>query len=326
MACTGDPSAGAFGRMLIEPGAAPHTFDGSSIRLDFLVPETMQKRGRLIGGNGIWGGLYPLSTRSRTGHYFCYGEVSIQPSAGHMLQLLPYLVGDLSSTTYYPFDCPNKFGMLIYRDLEDGTTKSFEYKTCEISYWELEARAPQFRQGEGIDENAPDLLTLKMGIIATDEAFTEWPGTAPALPEGDTYYPYALHDCTFTLNAAAREVFGFNLRYSNNRIPIFANSLTAIGFAPTGAGRRITLDVNLPWDAANDDLYDMAYTGAAASINAVQGAFGTLFSIANFKVPPESPHIVGYGPNYFVLRGQAFGLAANAATTKEFSVVNDTTP
>jgi hypothetical protein len=243
-----------------------------------------------------------------------------------MLQLLPYLVGDLSSTTYYPFDCPNKFGMLIYRDLEDGTTKSFEYKTCEISYWELEARAPQFRQGEGIDENAPDLLTLKMGIIATDEAFTEWPGTAPALPEGDTYYPYALHDCTFTLNAAAREVFGFNLRYSNNRIPIFANSLTAIGFAPTGAGRRITLDVNLPWDAANDDLYDMAYTGAAASINAVQGAFGTLFSIANFKVPPESPHIVGYGPNYFVLRGQAFGLAANAATTKEFSVVNDTTP
>ena len=49
MACTGDPSAGAFGRMLIEPGAAPHTFDGSSIRLDFLVPETMQKHGRLIG-------------------------------------------------------------------------------------------------------------------------------------------------------------------------------------------------------------------------------------------------------------------------------------
>jgi len=69
----------------------------------------------------------------------------------------------------------------------------------------------------------------------------------------------------------------------------------------------------------------MAYAGAAASINLVTGPYSSLFSIANFKVPPESPHIVGYGPNYFTIRGQAFGVATASATTKEFSVTNDVT-
>ena len=328
MACSGDPSAGAFGKFLLEPGASPHTFDASSLRFDFIPPETMQKHGRLIGGQGIWGGLYPLSTRARTGHYYCYGEFRLNPSPGYLDLLLPYLVGDEDTDVFVPNDCPNKFGMLVYRDLEDGTTKSFEYKDCEIAYWEIEARAPNFRQGEGVDENAPDLLTLKIGVIALDEAFTTFPTgvSLPDLPEGATYYPYALSDGTFTLNSSAREVFGFKLRYMNNREPVYANSLTAIGTAPTKTGRRITLDVNLPWDANNDDLYDMAYAGAAASVSLAISPYSSLFSIANFKVPPESPYIVGSGPNYFTIRGQAFGLASASETTKEFSVTNDVTP
>ena len=329
MACTGDPAAGAYGKLLIEDGAAAHTFDGDSLRFDFLRPETMRKHGRLIGGQGIWGGLYPISSRTRTGHYYCYGEVVMNPSPGMLDSLLKYMVGTEGTVgdadKFYPDDCPNKFGMLIYRDLEDGTTLSFEYTNCEISYWELEARAPRFRQGEGVDENAPDVLQLKLGIIATDEAFTAWPASAPDLPEGLTYYPYALHDGTFTLAGAGREIFGFKLRYDNNRIPVYGNSLTAIGFAPTRAGRRIALDVHLPWDAANDDLYDMAYAGAAATINLVQGDYSSLFSIANFKVPPESPHITDYGPVHFTLSGQAFGTADVEDTTKEFSVTNDVT-
>jgi len=285
----------------------------------------MQKHGRLIGGQGVWGGLYPLSTRTRTGHYYCYGTVKLNPSPGYLETLLPYLVGTVDTGVHYPNDCPNRFGMLIYRDLEDGATKSFEYKDCEVSWWELEARAVKFQQGEGIDENAPDLLTLTMGIVALDEAFTTFPtgATLPALPEGVTYYPYAIHDGTFTLNGAAREIFGFKLRYNNNRVPVYGHSLTAIGYSPTKSGRRITLDVNLPWDADNDDLYDMAYAGAAASVNLVNGSYGSLFSVANFKVPPESPYIIGAGPNHFTIQGQAFGLASASATTKEFSVTND---
>lgn len=327
MPCAGDPAAGAFGKLLIEDGTSPHTFDADSLRFDFLRPETMRKHGRLIGGQGIWGGIYPIASRTRTGHYYCYGEVVMNPSPGMLDSLLKYMVGTEDTDVFYPADCPNKFGMLISRDLEDGTTLSFEYENCEISYWELEARAPQFRQGEGVDENAPDVCRLTLGIVALDEDFTAWPTGAaePDLPEGATYYPYALHDGTFTLNGAARETFGFKLRYDTNRIPVYANSLTAIGFSPTKAGRKITLDVHLPWDAANDDLYDMAYAGAAATINLAQSPYSSLFSIANFKVPPESPHIIDYGPVHFTLSGQAFGLAANAATTKEFSVTNDVT-
>lgn len=325
MACTGDPASGAYGKLLIEPGSSAHTFDSDSERYDFIPPETLQKHGRIIGGQGVWGGLYPITTRGRTGHYYCYGTVKLNPSPGYLDTLLDYLVGDEDTDVWYPKNCPNRFGVLVYRDLED-TVKSFEYQDCEIAWWELEARAPRFREGEGIDENAPDLLTLTMGIIALDEdSSTTWPGTEPALPEGATYYPYALSDCTFTLNSSSREVFGFKLRYENNRVPVYGNSLTAIGFTHTKSGRRITLDVNLPWDENNDDLYDMAYTGAAASIEAAISPYSTTFSIANFKVPPESPYIVGVGPNYFTIRGMAFGLAANETTTKEFSVTNDVT-
>jgi hypothetical protein len=333
MACTGDPAAGAFGKFLIEPGAGPHAFDSDSERYDILLPESLQKHGRLIGGQGTWGGYYPLSTRTRTGHYFVYGEVSFHASPGYFSTLLPYLVGSYNGTNakYYPNLCPNKFGCLVYRDLEDGTTKSFEYTTCEVAYWDLSASAPQFRQGEGVDENAPDPMRLTVGIIARDEAFTAWPATEPSLPETAAYYPLALFDTatdaggTFTLNGAARSIFGFRLRYENNRVPWYGNSLAAIGFAPTKVGRRIFLEVDMPWTAGNKDLYDMLYTGAPAVINAVNGSYGTKFTIANLKVPPESPVIVAAGPVGFRIRGQVFGLASNQATSQEFEVENDIT-
>lgn len=321
MSCSGDPAAGAFGKLLIEPGVGPHTFDASSIRLDFIRPETIRKMGRIIGGQGIWGGYYPLASRARLGHNYCYGEFRVNPSPGNMELLLPYLVGT-KETNFYPNLCPNKFGLLIYRDLEDGDTKSFEYTNCEVAYWELESMAARFRQAEGIDDDAPDILTLTIGVIATTEAFTAWPATEPDLPESAAYYPYAIHDGTFTLETKAREVFGFKLRYENNRVPVYANSLTAIGFAPTNSGRRITLEAMFPWDEDTKELYDVSYEGAAGEVAMTLGTRSTTFHLANFKIPPESPYIADYGPVHFSIRGQAFGLAANQATTQEFHAVN----
>ena len=325
------PAAGVFGKLLIESGlvGTGYTFDADSERYEFMPPHTVGKIGRLIGGTGIWGGLYPLSTRARTGHEFFYGVWKLNPSAGYFSTLLPYLVGTEDQTTpglFVPSDCPNPFGLLCYRDLESGTTLSFEYQDCRVAWWEIESRAAQFREGEGIDEDAPDLLTLTMFIIAMQETFTAWPATEPDLPEGDEYYPYAIHDGTYTLESDTRDIFGFKLRYDNRLQPVYAHSLTPIGVVPRG--RRITLDVELPWTADNIDLYNAGYAGDTAVIAlALPGNEGTTdITISNLKSPPRSPVIPSDGPIPLVLQGMGFGLAADQDTTKEFKVENDTSP
>lgn len=324
MVCTGDPAVGVYGRMLLEPGASAHTFDANSIRLEILPQngpaENIQKHGRLIGGQGIWGGLYPLSSRVRDGGYYVYGKFSFNPSPGYMALLLPYLVGDLNTGVYYPNDCVNPFGLLIDRDKE-----AWEIKDCEVAMWELTSRAPEFRE-----TGAPDLLTLTVHVIGKDETKgTSWPGTAPSIPTGETFAPYIFQDSDSSgdgqilVNGSAREVYGFRLLYDNGLRVRYANSLVAQSIFSTG--RRILLDLQLPWDANNDDLYDMGYAGAAASLDFAYSVgandYSTHFDITNFKAPPDSPFIRDQNEVFFTVRGQAYGDASN----KEFSVTNDAT-
>lgn len=330
MGCTNDPAVGVYGKLLLEPGNSPYTFDASSTRLEILPEggpaENFQKHGRHIGGQGIWGGLYPLSTRVREGAAFYEGSFAINPSPGYMEILLPYLVGDLDTGVYYPNNCPAWFGLLIYRDdhWEAGTI-GWEFLNCRVAWWELRSRAPNFRE-----DGTPDLFTLRVHVIGKSESRgTTWPSPEPALPEGESYAPYIFSDAddagdgTVTINGAARDPYTMVLRYDNGLRVRYAASASPSIFS---TGRKITWALQFPWDSAHENLYNMAYAGAAASLKLAYSVglndYSTLFSFANFKAPPESPFIKDENEVFFTVEGQAYGLASAEATTKEFSVTN----
>jgi len=331
MGCSGDPAFGVYGKLLLEPGESSYTWDSSSVRLEILESgnpaENLQRHERHVGGQGIWGGLYPLASRVREGGHYIYGSFTLNPSPGYFESLLPYLVGDdAGGSVFNPNDCPNWFGLLVYRDDHwEASDVGWEVADCRVDRWELFARAPEFRE-----RGVPELLTLKVHIIAkTEVKDTAWPSPEPSMQEGAMYAPYIFQDTddtgaldgTFTLNATDRDVFGFHLTYDNNLRALFTNSLTLSHVVETR--RDITLDVHLPWSENNEDLYDMSYVGAAAQIKFAYSvganAYSTQFDITNYKAPAETPFIKDRNEVYFTVGGRAYGDASN----KEFQATND---
>ena len=303
MACDA-VAVGAYTKFIIEPGVSPHTFDASSLRYEILPDpaESFQKHGTLVGGQGITGLLYPLSTRTRQGPYFVYGSFRVQPGPGYFDSLMPYLMGTKDTGIYYPNACPNVFGVLISRDLD-----VWRYSDCVVDSWELTGRSPEFNSAP-----EPSLLTLAVNVICKLETWPDtWPSPEPALPTGPQYYPHALWDsaAAFTLSGGAKEIFGFRLKYDNNLRVKFANALPPISIFSTG--RKVTLDVILPWQTANTTLYNQGYEGAAASLvfsyTLSAKTYISRFDITNLKVPPESPHVKDENEVGFMLTGRAYG-------------------
>lgn len=320
MGCTGDPAVGVYGKLLLADGQAPYTWDSTDTRLEILPDggpaENIQKHGRLIGGQGIWGDVYPLASRVRVGGHYIYGQFRLNPSPGYFEKLLPYLVGDETGSTgvFTPKNCLNWFGLLIYRD-DHWASTGWEIGGARVASWELSGRGPDFNERQ-----TPDLLQLQVNVIAkTENAAVGWPSPEPSLPEGAPYAPYIFQDAdsavggSIVVNGSAREVYAFSLKYDTGLRVKYPNSLTPKIFATK---RRVTLGLSLPWDTNNDDLHDMGYLGAPASIKFLMGTYSTLFAIRNFKAPAESPFIKDENEVFFTVEGQAYG----TATEKEFSV------
>jgi hypothetical protein len=321
MSCTGNPAVGVYAKLLIEPGASPHTFDDDSERYEILpegiAAENMQKHGRLVGGQGITGLVYPIKTRVRTGGYYVFGQFKLNPSPGYLDTLLPHIFGKELTHVFSPDTCPVAFGMLIHRDKE-----AWEYLDCKVASWELRGRAPGFRE-----QNTPDLLVLTINVIGkTETKGTTWPDPEPSMPQGDSFYPLIIQDSAsaFKLNSTAREIYEFRLLHDRGLQWRGTNALTVNQVFSTK--RRTTLDVRLPWSAANDDLYDMDYAGAAAQLKFAYTTGGkeyySQFDITNFKAPPESPFVKDENEVAFTLSGEAYG----DATTNEMTITNINAP
>jgi len=309
MSCTNCPAMGVFVKLLLEPGASPHTFDANSERYEILPPdaEDFQRHGRLIGGQGITGKMYRLKSRVRDGGYYVYGKFRLNPSPGYLNTLLPKLVGDEVTDVFSPNTCPNVFGALLHRDVD-----VWKYLDGRVARWELTGRAPQFRE-----QATPDLLLLEVDVLFEDEAgfysspAPTWPVSEPDLPTGTSYAPYIFQDCDggVTLNGEVREIYAFKLTYENNLSIRYANSLTASSICPTG--RKVALECALPWTVANQDLYDQGYAGAAAEMIFTYTNGGdthsTTINVENLKVPDESPHVYDENEVAFSIRGEAYG-------------------
>jgi hypothetical protein len=310
-----DHSQGAYGQIIIEPGASPHTFDASSHALKFLS-ETMSERGRLVGGQEIGGGTLQIeAARIRNGIGYVFGEIlmSLSPNDVDFLAANVWSFTESPADTFAQSDALNYFGLLI--DLDYNTA---EFKDCMITDWEISGRAPQFgEQGE------PDRILLKLGIRAKSMVLgTSWPGTPPTLgtAAADGAYVFQDSDGYFTFVGAVRPVQAFRFGIDRGLYTKYANSLVAHSQRPTIRHNKIALQ--FPWNSDNVSLYNTAVAGAAGSFKFVNGAFSTLFNLGRVHFTNQTP----------VIRGKTevalnvTGLVTGTGATVDVQIVNDNTP
>lgn len=314
MACTGCPALGVFTKILLEPGASPHTFDSSSAVLHCTENdgENIQQHQRIIGGQGITGKFYRLKSRKRLGGSLYYGRLSMNPGPGDFNNLLPYLVGTESTDVFTPTACLNKFGLLVDRDLGDA----WEFKDGVVRRWSLYGRGADFNMN-----STPDLLQLDIDMVFKDGARTAWPDPAPSTPTASQFAPYIFQDCdgAFTMVSSARDIYAFRLVYDRMLSIRAANSLTVNSICSLGS--RLRLGVELPWNSSNTDLFGQAYTGSAAEIIFSLGSHSTEFDITNLTVPSEGPYTRGRREIWFENNGEGYG---DASTDTPDLVVTNT--
>lgn len=300
---------GALARLYVEPGASAHTFDSNSESYEFLY-ETLQKRGRIVGGNAIRGTRSAQSERTRAGAYTVGGRIAMNVDSLMLDLMLPRILGAAESTNVFALDeALPAFGVLVNK-----VTQTFEYKDCIV------ARAT-FHGKAGPGDGDPDLLELVLDILAKDRALgTSAPSVA--LSTASNSSPYMHSDAVFTFNGAARQVKEWWVMIDNHIHTRWTNSLTAQRFCP--ANRTVVVRARLPYDDDHDDLLNQATAGAAGTIaitNAAVTGVSTTFTFGTLQVPDEDPITRGKTELDIFLNMTARMLT----TTRELVVNNDST-
>jgi hypothetical protein len=299
---------------MLEDGASPHTFDANSSRFEFLA-ETLSPLGRFVQSDGITGLPYSIADTVRDGGSVIQGSVVMNPSAQTFETWGKYLLGAKVSTTFTPTNCVDPFGLLAYLDND-----TFEYADCYVDSWALFGEAPEHPGSSGAQ---PDLLTLQVNILGkTATQSTAWPNPAPALSTGTAALPYLLQDSdtTITINGETRAIYEFALYHSKQLRTFWANSLTPSGIC--SMGRVSQLKFRLPWNEANEDLYNGGITGAAATLKFTISGVSSQFNITNLKIPAQAPLVRRKREAVlFELTGSIHG--TTAAT--ELTLTNDAT-
>lgn len=320
-------------RLLIEPGAAPHTFDAASETYEYHRC-TLKKHGRTIGGKGIRGTLSHPKERLRQGSYFVYGELEMDIAPADFQTLLPHmgfpnvtLGAPNPPDTFKVDDCPPYFGVLI-----DKGADVFQYKNCKMNRWSLEGRAPRFRE-----EEEPDMMRLVMEIYASDELEGQtWPSPWPALGVAGDDAPYVFYDSdptkadpgSMSFYAEEREVLSFRLWQDLNLQMRYSNSLAVQCIS--ARDRIIGCDLILPWNNDEKDIYGtLPENAVSATVKFTHGNYSTEFQIGAFDAPDNGAEIIGKEELYLVLRGFCYSVSLNIAAspetgTRELVVLNDT--
>lgn len=265
---------GALTRLFVEPGAAPHTFDSSSESYEF-VSESVKKRGRVIGGNGIRGTRSSPKERTRLGAYTVGGRIVFNPDPGMLDLWLPRILGGSESADSFPLaEALPSFGLLFNR-----VTTTFEYKDCQVS------RA-MFHGKAGPGDGDADLVELIVEVMAKDEA-TGTSAPSVTLSTASNTAPYVHSDATFSFNSAARQPREWWVMIDNHLQARWVNSLTATRIS--ARDRTVVCRIAIPYDDDAANLYTQSAAGASGTVTLTNGAMSTLFTFGNLQSVKESP-------------------------------------
>ncbi len=303
MAC----APGSQGRLFVEPGSAPHTFDASSESYEFLY-ETVQLRNRIVGGQGIRGTREESQESTRSGSGVVGGRIAMHVNPLGLDLWLPRILGAAESTDSFALaESLPSFGLLI-----DRVTETFQYTDCVVS------RA-MFRAQAGPADGDAELVEMVLEIMGkTEVEDTAVPAVSIATTATSTQN-YLMSDGVFTFDGTAREVKQFVIMIDNHIQPRWVNSLTATALCPQA--RTSAVQARLPFDSTNLDLYSRARAGATGSIVFTNSTVSTTFTFGTLQSPSETPVIRGKSEIDLILNM----IARKTGSTASLVVTNDST-
>ena len=299
---------GSQARLYVEPGDSPHVFDGSSETYEFLY-ETLQKRGTIVGGNGIRGTRSAHSIRTREGAFEVGGRIAMNVDAASLDLWLPRMLGAAESSDVFALaESLPAFGVLV-----DKVTEKFEYKDCKVARWMLHGKA-------GPGDGDPDLLQLIVEIVGLNRV-TGTSVPAVSLSTATNTSPYVHSDCVFTFNSAARQVKEWWVLGDNHLHQRRNNSLAATLLCPMD--RTVAVRALLPYDSDTSNLLDQSVAGATGTIaitNAANTGLTTTLTFGVLQLPKGGDPVVR-GKTEINLEIDM--IARMVSTTRELSINND---
>ena len=276
-------------------------FDGSSQPLSF-IRESIQLRTSHIDPDGVRGTRSHIKENVVEGVDDVGGQLSLVPSPEELAWLLPKILGaSASGTTFALAETIPEFVMQF-----DRTRSRFLYGGCKIN------RAT-FRSSSG------QPLELTLDIVGKTETMS---ATAHPSLTLSPQAPFMHHQAAVTLaGTGSRKLDDIEIVIDNALLTdIYRNSQTR-DVIPEG-DRNITFSATVPYNAAEEDLYDQAVAGASGIVAYTNGGLSLTFTFGALQVEPMSPTIPGRTGE---LKTQLNMVARKSGSTMELEVDCDST-
>lgn len=273
---SGTPSRSHAAQLAIDSAA----LSGTSPGFEF-VSCGLKRTDTFVQGEGIRGTRSRHSSRVRLAQKQIGGPIVMNPTPTELDLLWPWILGGTTSSgvTAVAETLPTRnVGVLKVQ-------RMFTYDGCVVSRAVLSGQAGQ-----------PVQLTLEVeGTDEVDAAAGSWPAiTYPT----DNMFVFA--DLDLTINSVAYYFGQFTLTIDNVvQADRYLNNLTRDKLTPLD--RVVTLELQLPYDTINKDLYALAIAGFDAELAMSDGTTTYTFAFANVKAPAVGPDIqsraseIGFG-------------------------------
>ena len=306
-------SIGSAGKLAVQGGTVPRTFNASSERYDFLY-ETLTQKQRRVGNRTIKGDLSDWRERNVEGASLVSGVIAFQGSLSFFDKWQTRIVGNVDSTQnnpdgddiFWPGTSLPSFDVLIYRE-----AKTFHYKECYVNQCVI--------RGQNVPgEEEPEIIDVVVQIIGKESADdASWPTPEPAIVSNDNGLPFVMGQSVLTAASASRQFDSFVLSINHNLIVKFRNSLKPVCIRP--GGRSVRLQTNNPFlGASYDALHKTLASPISGSLRFNRGAGYTQIGFGTLDNLGEHPMIRGKTEIPHVLDFQA--LRDNTAGTPEITI------
>lgn len=299
-------SIGSAGKLAVQGGSTPRSFDDTSERYDFLY-ETLTQKQRRVGNRTIKGDLSAWSERNVEGASLVSGVIAFQGSPDFFTNWQQRIVGNVDSGSnnadgddiFWPGTSLPSFDVMINRE-----AKTFHYRECFVNRCVI--------RGQNVPgEEEPEIIDVVVQLIGKTSADdATWPVTEPALDVTANSLPYVMGNSVLNAASASREFDSFVLTIDHNLIVKFRNNLSPSCIRP--GERTVRLQTNNPFTSATyGALHDTLASPISGSIRLNRGDGYTLISFGKLDNMGEHPSIRGKTEIPHVLDFQALKDATN---------------